>query len=124
MTEELVKLIGFKPALAFIDTFGGCRIYIPHVDKITDDHSIVAVIGIEAATALCMAHGNMTMRVPNLRQDRINSRNQKIIAARRAGASVNNLVMAFGLTYRQIGRICSASKPVRHLSHVKKNHEK
>jgi len=102
--QEICYLIGFPSTLLLIELFGGRQLYIPK--KLSDGHALWQ-IGEEAANLLSQFYGGQTLPLPLAKQLILRDRNQKIIEARRAGFTVQQISKRFSLTQRQIWVILS-----------------
>lgn len=68
LVPELLGLLGEPAFVAFVQSFGGRRLYVP--GAIAADHEIAAVVGESAATRLSSRYAPSTIRVPLARMIR------------------------------------------------------
>lgn len=61
---ELVRLIGFPATLKLVERFGGCRLYVPLEQHLTEQHAIVRAIGRDAARKLARDRKTETLEIP------------------------------------------------------------
>lgn len=98
---RLIELIGQAKTQALIDRFGGHYLYLPS-EAIDGDHTIAQVVGLASARLLCEEWPGLRLLIPTGYEARLEARNERIRALRSQGATVPELVSAFGLSPRQV----------------------
>lgn len=71
LPKELVavaEIVGWDLALDLAVALGGRRVYLGRAESLGDDHPIVSVIGITAATTLARRIGGHNIQVPRARR--------------------------------------------------------
>lgn len=103
---EIVSAVGIEAALRLVDAWGGLRLYVPHY--MTEDHSLVNLLGGDSADRLAAHFGGERIQVPRCLQALRAMRNARIRRARHDGATPAELALTHGLTERQIYAILAA----------------
>lgn len=104
--DDLVDVIGIHDAELLCSVLGGCVLCVPLPGN-SGGELIEHVIGSESLKKLAKQFGGEQITIPRLFTAAGENRNLKISAARKAGASLNVLAIAFNLTTRQIMTICN-----------------
>jgi len=108
LEAALIALIGDESTGRLIEVWRGERLYIPrHVSHL---HPMAQEIGLDAARRLVAVYGGESLLIPTGYRRRLDKRNRAIVEARRAGATVENLRRAHGLSRRTIFYILAAAK--------------
>lgn len=103
--QDLVDLIGLHSTMQLVHAYGGVRLYVPKLE-LEDDHSLVRLIGREAAKKLqAMYGGEPHFDIPKAERALRAVRDAEI-RAKRPTTSVRLLAMEYRLTERQIRTIC------------------
>lgn len=103
--QDLVELIGLHPTMRLVQAYGGVRLYVPKLE-LEDDHSLVRLIGSEAAKKLqAMYGGEPHFDIPKAERALRAVRDAEI-RAKRPHTSVRLLALENRLTERQIRTIC------------------
>ena len=101
---RLIELIGPEKTEALLCRYRGHTLYVPS-GEIDEYHPLAQAVGMDAAAAVCREWAGLPLPLP-LGADRWrDARNQRIRAARAAGATVPELVDRFGLCKRSIHAI-------------------
>jgi len=108
LEAALIALIGDEATGRLIEAWRGEKLYIPrHVSR---RHPMAQEIGLDAARLLCAVYGGRSILLPTGYRRRLDKRNRAIVEARRAGATVENLRRAHGLSRRTIFYILAADQ--------------
>jgi hypothetical protein len=114
LAQELVALIGFSATIRLVENSPGIPQYIPQ--NISDEHYLVGMLGMAAASALVKNYGGDTITVPNCKRALCKIRHRQIRQSRSEGYSQNEAALLYGITPRQIRNIDSAEpKPETNL---------
>lgn len=89
LTETLISLIGEEKFIAFVEEFGGRRLYVP--EKLGPDHRIAQTIGIEAAAKLNRFYSLAYISVPIARK-------MRAVHYRAQGLSNGRIATKLGIT--------------------------
>ena len=112
LEESLIALIGDSETGRLIEIWRGEKIYIPIY--ISRDHPVAQVIGMAAARRLAAIYGGESLLVPTGFRRRLEKRNRAIVAARRAGDTVEKIRRRYGLSRRTIFYVLAAAKREGH----------
>jgi DNA-binding CsgD family transcriptional regulator len=104
--ELIWDAIGDQQFAKFCEVFGGQRIYIPHVLKLHDEHSLVVAMGAEAARAICRAVSTsggtaLHLDVPKYETSRSKTEASVLRLAKR-GKSANEIARETGISRRHV----------------------
>lgn len=103
--QDLVELIGLHPTMQLVQAYGGVRLYVPKL-ALDGDHSLVRLIGGEAAKKLQSIYGGEPhFDIPKAERALRAVRNAEI-RAKRLNTSLRQLALQYRLTERQILTIC------------------
>ena len=103
--QDLVELIGLHPTMQLVQAYGGVRLYVPKLE-LDGDHSLVRLIGSEAAKKLqAMYGGEPHFDIPKAERALRAVRDNEI-RTRRLHTSVRLVALEYHLTERQIRTIC------------------
>lgn len=105
--DELVAEIGFEDAMAILETYQGCKWYLPEPHRVTEEHPFAQIVGVEATKKISQRFGAGFLTVPKRTRDKAAIRRVKVRAAYQAGLSINSLCMAFDLHHRTVLDICA-----------------
>lgn len=105
---ELQEVIGLDNTLKIVERWGGVKLYVPQ--DIPGNHKIAQLIGKEAADALARYCGLERLNIPLARDYRRAMRNNEIYTRHKAGESVNDLALEYGISARQLWEILSQMK--------------
>ncbi len=108
----VAKLIGVKPALNLIETYGGTNVFIPVKQALNINHDITHVIGLKALQLLAEQLGNTIIEVPMGTPITIAMRN-KAIREYALKESKPKLARRFGLTLRSIRAILNSEEKLK-----------
>jgi Mor family transcriptional regulator len=112
LEAALIELLGDAATGRLIELHSGEVLYIPrHVSR---RHPVAQEIGLDAARRLVAVYGGESLPIPTGHRRRLDARNRAIVEARRAGATVENLRRAHGLSRRTIYTIVAAAKGEEH----------
>ena len=100
--QEMEQLIGTKAVLLLVAKYGGVRLYVPQ--KISAEHELAKLIGIDAAEKLAREYGSSTHEIPKALLASIDRRNTEIKNEYKM-LSQRQLARKYGLTERQIRNI-------------------
>jgi hypothetical protein len=108
----LVDLVGFDAAIALVDTHGGTRIFIPTSERLTAEHPLANLLGVEAACRFAKRYGGADWSVP------LGVPLKRIAAVRlyRDGASAKSLARRYGVTESAIYRWVAGDDAQRYRS--------
>ncbi len=101
--QELQRVIGLGNTLKLVERWGGVQLYVP--GTIPDNHRIVEEIGRKAAGALAQYCGRERLNIPLARDYNRALRNSEIYRRHKAGKSVNELALEYGISSRQLWAI-------------------
>ncbi|MCC6197732.1 MAG: hypothetical protein IT518_25055 [Burkholderiales bacterium] len=103
--EPFVSAIGASPTLSIIRVFGGGRLYVPQLAGLSDAHPLVSLLGRPLAEKLAAAIGGEHHDVVTATALEAALRNAEIRRRFRAGASVRELALAFGVSKRMVWHV-------------------
>lgn len=115
--REMTDTIGSSAAMSVVRVFGGGRIYVPKSVALDDRHPLAELLGRPLAVQLCDRLGGETFDVPRAAAVEVRLRNAEIVRRFRAGSSVRQLALAFGLSRRIVWYVvrgaqdCTPDKP-------------
>lgn len=102
--ETFERVLG-DHALKFLERFGGKRLYIPTPERLKPDHRICQCLGPEKALALSREIGGQRIDVPMGRKYIWQERNQRVIALKNQGKSINEIADIIGCSTRLVYKI-------------------
>lgn len=106
IVAEIAMLVGLKDALRLVEAFGGVRIYVPTADRLTPEHWLCDLVGLENAKKLAREFGGQPhFDIPRCAKAMREVRNRGIRRRRGMGASIRELALAYRMTEKQIGNI-------------------
>jgi Mor family transcriptional regulator len=100
---ELQEVIGLNNTLALVERWGGVQLYVP--ESIPDNHKIAQLIGKDSAEALARYCGRERLNIPLARDYKRARRNAEIYNRHKAGESVNDLALEYGIGARQLWEV-------------------
>lgn len=98
---DLVDVIGKEATQALTSTWGGMRLYVPHIAIAR--HKIAMIIGMRAMEDLCAAHAGETLTLPNNRQK--DTAKQRVAQLLKVGKSHSEIAYIAGITMRYVEQI-------------------
>lgn len=103
--RNLVRLAGWRSALALVSEMPGARIYCPSAGP--DENSerwarVLELVGERAARAIYAEYRGGVLEIPNCRAAIAAARNRALRAQYDAGSAIEALCLAFGLSRRQV----------------------
>lgn len=114
VAQEIADVIGRERALYLIGQLpryrGGSAgresqrpiLYVPALDRLRDDHRLVAILGHTNAEALCRHFGGEILNVPNCSSVYQSFRNRSLWSLAAEGRGHAELSEIFGLTRRRV----------------------
>lgn len=102
--EELVKTLGLPAALRLVERFGGTRVYLPRPERLTLEHPVVDVVGLEAARELCQLWPQERPWIPLAAKFLRDERDRALIADS-ATRTMPQLARKYETTERHVYRI-------------------
>lgn len=106
--RRVAEELGDDVALAMAEAYSGRCLYVPAV--MTEDHPIAKQLGFEAAHGLSQMFGVEMVDIPRCAELERERRNQRLLEAHEAGASVSTLVQRFRLSRRQVFNVLAAAR--------------
>lgn len=106
--RQIADQVSDAAAAALVQHYGGRKVSIPSQPTLI--HPLVDLVGIEAFGKLCWLLGGSQITVPLCRRAERQARNDKIWAARQAGAKIGDLAQEFDLSYRTILEVLARYK--------------
>lgn len=107
LAEEIAETIGVDGLLLLVDARGGQRLTVPVGPA--EDHPLAAIMGRDRWDKFRATFPGETLDIPTLKGNRT-ALMHAAIRRDRSGATVNELAARYGLTGRQIKRICAAGR--------------
>ena len=104
---DILDLVSLEALARLIAEHGGQRIYIP---KRAEGSQMAAVVGLEAATALCDRYGGDHLDVPVARRLANTLPHAEIFTRFQAGESANALAREYACSRRTIFRIAAIER--------------
>lgn len=101
--RDLVDVVGMPAALAIVEARGGIRLCVPK--RVTPDHWLVDLIGVDALQALISVYSGEEIEVPRCYAALRAIRDQQIVAEAEAGASNAELARKHNYTERGIRKL-------------------
>lgn len=105
-TDSLRQICGDGPTMQLLSAKGGTRIYVP--GRLTDDHWLIGLVGLEAAQALVKhltSDGNgCKVELPLGQHGQFGQYRRRLVAAVAEGASDNDVARRVGVTGRTVRR--------------------
>lgn len=101
--HRLERMIGVEACLKLVERYGGRNVYVPVLGHCSQN--LRELIGTENERVLSEMYGGTLLYIPVCREYRNAKRNQKIIAARREGKSVQRIAETFKLSERWVRKI-------------------
>ena len=98
--KQVEARFGEPAALAVANSYSGRCVYVPAT--MTQDHPIARELGLELAAGLAELYGGEMLDVPRCSELERERRNDRLVKAREAGATISELVVRFGLSRRQV----------------------
>ena len=107
LLQNFVRLIGLAPTMAFVQIFGGRRVYLPKHP--TPEHPFAAIVGLENLLKLSEVYGGLEhFQLPKAERAFLAVRNASIAADYADMKTARDLAVEHGLTEGQIVRIVAA----------------
>ncbi|OIR16795.1 Mor transcription activator family protein [mine drainage metagenome] len=101
---EIAEAVGQEAALIICERYGGTRLYVPK--KITSDHSLVELVGMEDALKLSSIFGGLLhFDIPQCNDIKRVQRDERIRADRVSGMSIRLIAQKYRLSERRIRNI-------------------
>jgi Mor family transcriptional regulator len=110
LLAEITQLIGLGPTVQLAEHWGGVRHYYPRPEFLSADHPLVALLGLEAARALCQYIGGGEVTVPKA-DKALRAARDRAIRHARGTWSVRQLATRYRLSERRVWEIVSAEEP-------------
>jgi len=101
--DEVVQTIGLEAACHLTAGWGNSRVYVPTAPDPT--HPLALRIGFTPAVALAKEFGGILLEVPSEYNALRTTREHKVIADRRKGATIGELSRRYGFGHRSIKNI-------------------
>jgi hypothetical protein len=100
---ELIEAIGDEGTLKLIGTFGGTRLYVPHLPEASS--ALAECIGLDAAQRLARTYGGDRVDVPNPTKRRV-----QILQLRQQGLSVDAIARELRCTRRRVFQVLAEAR--------------
>jgi hypothetical protein len=122
VAQEIAGAIGRERTLFLIGQlprhFGGVPgkkcwrvlLYVPRVDRLRDDHRLVAILGRADAETLCDHFGGEILQVANCNSVAIAFRNRELLKSAAAGLPRSELAAIFDLTERRVAQLVASAR--------------
>jgi|GEM_PF-3512854 len=105
---RMAQLIGIDNTLAMVDRFGGTSVYIPTVDRCSEDHELADIIGYFELRKLAMEHGPRRLEIPLAHAMMRRIRDMRIHDLARH-MTHKSIARRFRMTERTVRNICAQS---------------
>jgi hypothetical protein len=102
--REIADAAGLEAALKIGDAYGGRRVHIPRVARLTEKHWLRELVGDEAAEALCRWADGSAVELPLAPETGVNGRRRRAEKALSQGLSANEAARLSGRHVRSIYR--------------------
>ena len=102
--QEIHRLLPGDDGRKLCQAFGGTRVFIPR--GYSDDHPLVELLGVEAATRLIRRFGGTQQSIPMAKSNR--KRDEAIRNDWMDGMTKRKIALKYGLSERSVHRICWA----------------
>ena len=110
LLQDFERLIGLPATLDLVRAYGGLRIYIPTPERVSPDHQLAKVIGVDHLMALAKVYGGEDhFALPKAERAILAVRNARIAHDYGHNKTVRELAREHGLHERQIERIVAAA---------------
>lgn len=106
LLQDFVCLVGVEATMRLVQQCGGRRLYIPTVERCTEDHDLARLIGLNSLLKLAKVYGgNEHFQFPKAGRALLAVRNARIVAAYQTDKTARELAVEYALTESQIVRI-------------------
>ncbi|MEG9129339.1 Mor transcription activator family protein, partial [Acinetobacter baumannii] len=109
----VAKLIGIKPALSLIESYGGILVFVPHKHALGIHHELSQIIGYSKLQLLSEHLGNNSIEVPMATTITIAMRNRTIREMAAKKESRSKIARKFGVTIRTIRHIVNGEEKLK-----------
>lgn len=109
----VAKLIGVKPALSLIESYGGILVFVPHKHALGIHHELSQIIGYSKLQLLSEHLGNTSIEVPMATTITIAMRNRTIRELVAKKESRSKIARKFGVTIRTIRSIVNGEEKLK-----------
>ena len=110
LLQDFERLIGLAATLDLVRARGGLRIFIPTPARVTPEHALAKIIGVEALLELANEFGGEAhFALPKAVKALLAVRNSRICDAYATHKTVRELALEHRLTERQVERIVAAA---------------
>ncbi|MEG9130032.1 Mor transcription activator family protein, partial [Acinetobacter baumannii] len=109
----VAKLIGVKPALSLIESYGGILVFVPHKHALGIHHELSQIIGYSKLQLLSEHLGNTSIEVPMATTITIAMRNRTIREMAAKKESRSKIARKFGVTIRTIRHIVNGEEKLK-----------
>lgn len=109
----VAKLIGIKPALSLIESYGGILVFVPHKHALGIHHDLSQIIGYSKLQLLSEHLGNTSIEVPMATTITIAMRNRTIREMAAKKESRSKIARKFGVTIRTIRHIVNGEEKLK-----------
>lgn len=110
LLQHFVRLAGLHATMTLVRRWGGRRIYIPTLDRITPEHPMAVLIGVDALRALAAEFGGQEhFQLPRATRAMKAIRNAEIYRES-SDKSARELAADYDLTESQIVRILAGQR--------------
>lgn len=103
--SQITHVLGEAAAQKLFESYGGKRLYVPTIPRLSREHPIVHAIGLSSALLLSQEWGGLRIDIPVSRN--LAERNQRILQAR-STMPRSDMVAYFRLSRRRIDQILAA----------------
>lgn len=108
LLQDFVCLVGVEATMRLVQQCGGRRLYIPTVERCTEDHELARLIGLNSLLKLSKVYGGSEhFQLPKAGRALLAVRNARIVAAYQTDKTARELAAEYDLTESQIVRILS-----------------
>jgi len=104
--RELSEVVGLGDTLEIVSRWGGRELYIPKAIERSD--ALALTLGFATARKLVDAFGGERLQLPIERNALLELRNRAIVREVRAGDSLADVALRYGLTRQAVRRIVDA----------------
>lgn len=103
--QELEMLLGHDAADKVVAAYRGQELYIPEPAKMSDNHKLVLLLGMDVAKRLCHYWQGGILTLPMQQAKKIAKRNASIVRKHKAGIDKSLLATEYGLHVRTVRKI-------------------